>query len=168
MQNMHKGKKLGFLKVGILSTVLFLANASFADRDSGDAANALCPGGVSSLSHVLDENATIFPGDPETEINVFATVEEFGFLAEEITLSTHTSTHLDVPVHFVAQSNDVNAEQPRSLDQIEAKEFIWHAYVIDVRDRIQSDGPDFRLTKKDIRRYEVLKHMLMIVFQVFL
>ncbi len=42
----------------------------------------------------------------------------------------------------------------RSIDQLDATEFVWPAYVIDVRDRIAEDGPNFQLTESDIRDYE--------------
>ncbi len=92
-----------------------------------------CPGGMSQLGHVLNENASIFPGDPETTIDIFANIADDGYLVEDIGLATHTGTHLDAPGHFI--------EGGRTVDQLDATEFTWPAYVIDVRDRMaQADA----------------------------
>ena len=116
-------------------------------RGGGDSDALLrCNGGMSLLSHVFDENASVFPGDPPPQIDVVFTVAEDGFLVEEVKSGTHTSTHLDAPAHFF--------ENARSVDQLAAEEFVWPAYVIDVRRRIASEGPDFQLTPDDILRYE--------------
>lgn len=105
-----------------------------------------CNGGMTHLSHVFDENASVFEGDPPPSIQVVFTVEEDGFLLEEVTTGTHTSTHLDAPIHFIAGG--------RSVDQLEAEELVWPAYIIDVRQRMTDEGPDFQLSVADIRRYE--------------
>lgn len=105
-----------------------------------------CNGGMSHLSHVFDSNASVFEGDPPPAISIIFTVPNGGFLLEEVTTGTHTGTHFDAPIHFV--------ENARSVDQLEAEEFVWPAYVIDVRRRMVNNGPDFQLSKADIRRYE--------------
>lgn len=101
---------------------------------------------MSHLSHVFDSNASVFPGDPAPDIQTIFTVVPDGFLLESVTSGTHTGTHLDAPIHFV--------DGARSVDQLEAEEFVWPAYVIDVRDRMASEGPDFQLSAADVRRHE--------------
>lgn len=101
---------------------------------------------MTRLSHVFDENASVFPGDPPPEIEIVFTVPDDGFLVEVVKTGTHTSTHIDTPIHFI--------EGGRSVDELAAEELVWPAYVIDVRDRIASEGPNFQLSSDDIRRYE--------------
>lgn len=136
--------------IAMLVAMAGAAGAGYGFKVRGGKGNShaalKCRGGMSHLSHVLSEEASIFPGDPETMIDVVATVDPDGFLLENVSLSTHTSTHFDAPAHFV--------EGARSVDQLEAEELVWPAYVIDVRDRIAREGGDFQLTKRDIRRYE--------------
>lgn len=114
----------------------------------GGNSNALlrCNGGMTRLSHVFDTNASVFPGDPPPEIEIVFDVATDGFLVEEVKTGTHTGTHLDAPIHFI--------EGGRSVDELEAEELVWPAYVIDVRDRMAAEGPDFQLSARDIRRYE--------------
>ncbi len=112
----------------------------------GKGASLTCKGGMSHLSHVFDENASIFPGDPAPEITIVNTIPVDFFLLESVKTGTHTSTHFDAPGHFVTGG--------RTVDQLRPEEFIYPAYVIDVRDRIGFEGPNFQLSVMDIRAYE--------------
>lgn len=110
-------------------------------------ASLQCSNGMSRLSHVFDENASVFPGDPAPSIRIAATIEENGFLVEEVTTGVHTSTHIDAPGHFILGG--------RTVDELLASELVWPAYVIDVRDRMTgTDADGFQLTVADIRQYE--------------
>lgn len=123
------------------------ATYHFRVRGGGPGHAALaCNGGVSQLSHVLNEDASIFPGDPETSIDIFANLPDHGYLVEDLSVATHTGTHLDAPGHFI--------DGGRTVDELDAEELVWPAYIIDVRDRMEAEGPNFQLTKKDIRAYE--------------
>lgn len=119
----------------------------FVVRGGGeDGALLRCDGGMTRLSHVLDENASTFPGDPPTEITIVNTIDSDGFLLENVSTGVHTGTHLDSPGHFI--------EGGRTVDELEAEDLVWPAYVIDVRQRMANRGPDFQLSVDDIRRYE--------------
>lgn len=136
--------------VGLLVVMAGAAGAGFGFRVRGGEGNSHaalnCRGGMSHLSHVFSEDSSIFPGDPETMINVVFTVAADGFLLEEVSASTHTNTHFDAPAHFI--------EGARTVDQVAAEELVWPAYVIDVRDRIAADGGDFQLSVDDVEDYE--------------
>ena len=114
---------------------------------AGSGAVLKCPGGMTRLAHSFDEGfTTVFPGDPEVMVDIVNTIPVDFFLLERVTTGTHGGTHLDAPRHFI--------EDGRSIDELDATEFVWPAYVIDVRDRVETEGPDFQLTKDDIRDYE--------------
>ncbi len=115
---------------------------------SGDRAQLSCPGGMSRLAHPWGVNSSVFPGDPAVEIEFAATIDPDGFLVEKITTGVHTGTHLDAPGHFI--------EGGRTVDDLQAQEFVWPAYVIDVRARIADPGEadDFQLTVDDVRAVE--------------
>jgi kynurenine formamidase len=138
------------LGVSLIGTGTALANGwggiSFRGGDGGGAA-LQCPRGMARLGHIFDQNASVFPGDPAPQVEIVATIEANGFLVEEVTTGTHTSTHIDAPGHFIAGA--------RTIDDLRAEEFVWPTYVIDVRDRIAAPGPDdFQLSISDIRAYE--------------
>lgn len=114
--------------------------------DGGGAA-LTCPRGMARLGHVFDENASVFPGDPAPSITIVANIPANGFLVEEVKTGTHTGTHIDAPGHFI--------EGARTVDDLRAEEFVWPAYVIDVRDRMAATPDDgFQLSVADIRAYE--------------
>ncbi len=158
--NQATGKPRSTRKVGLRSAVglglVFAmvsaagaAGATYAFRVRGGGegrATLACGGGVSSLAHDLNVAAPIFPGDPETSVEIFANIADDGYLVEALSLATHTGTHLDAPGHFI--------EGGRTVDQLDSSEFIWPAYIIDVRDRMEEEGPNFQLSKNDIKRYE--------------
>ena len=66
------GKRMAALAVGMAAlgagSVVVAQGGFRVDTDAG--ASLRCPGGMARLSHVFDENASIFPGDPETEIEI--------------------------------------------------------------------------------------------------
>lgn len=131
----------------IISPVSFATSGGGVFISGGSGAGMSCRGGMVHLSHIFDQNASIFPGDPAPEITTDFTVEEDGFLLETVKTGTHTSTHFDAPGHFIIGG--------RTVDQLKPQEFVWPAYVIDVRERIASEGPNFQLNQKDIRAYEI-------------
>jgi kynurenine formamidase len=114
----------------------------------GGRAELACPGGMSRLGQVFSEAASVFPGDPNPVIDIVATVEDDGFLVEQITTGVHTGTHLDAPGHFILNG--------RTVDALAAEDFVWPAYVIDVRERMAdpSTADDFQLSIADIRAAE--------------
>jgi len=126
------------------------ARFGFEVRGSGGGgagASLRCDGGMTRLSHVLFEGASVFDGDPIPTVEVVADIEPDGFRVELVSTGTHTGTHIDAPGHFRAGG--------RTVDELEAEELVWPAYVIDVRNRMAGPGPDdFQLTVDDIRQVE--------------
>lgn len=128
---------------GALGAVQF-----FGVQGANESGAALaCPGGMSRLGHVLNEDASIFPGDPKTRIQIVATVARDGYLVEKLTLGSHTGTHLDAPGHFI--------EGGRTVDELTATELVWPVYVLDVTERMaaaQAAGQpvDFQLSVADV------------------
>ena len=136
--------------LGLVSTVgVASATSEFFRVRGGGGGDAVlrCAGGMSRLGHPFGQGiTTVFPGDPEVMVEIVATIEEDFFLVEKVTTGTHGGTHLDAPGHFIAGG--------RTIDDLAATEFVWPAYVIDVRQRMAQQGPDFQLTRQDIRAYE--------------
>ncbi len=117
--------------------------------NGGDGGNARleCPRGMARLGHVFDQNASVFPGDPAPSVHLVADIPTNGFQVEEVQTGTHTGTHIDAPGHFI--------EGARTIDDLAATEFVWPAYVVDVRPRMAATEDDgFQLTSEDIRAYE--------------
>jgi kynurenine formamidase len=76
------------------------------------------------LSHVIANGMPVFPGDQLPAINTVATIDEDGYNGHRMTLSSHTGTHVDAPIHILPH-------QP-ALEAIAADTFIGKGAVVDV------------------------------------
>ncbi len=79
---------------------------------------------VVDLSHPLAPGMPVHPGDPAPRIRRLTTLEREGWATREITLSTHSGTHLDAPSHLLPGAP--------SLDELPPETFIGRARVIDI------------------------------------
>ncbi len=107
--------------------------------------NPADPDGDGPLPNPHPVGMSLFDGDPDVTIDVVFTVDEDFFRVEEISTGTHAGTHIDAPRHFLNEG--------RSLEELSADEFVWETYVIDVRERMQTE-PVFQLSVDDIKNYE--------------
>ncbi len=78
------------------------------------------------LSHVLDDQTPVYPGDPPVRCTILSRVEEDGFQLTEFRLSSHSSTHIDAPSHFIRNG--------KQLDEIPIDQFVGRAIVVDIDD----------------------------------
>lgn len=136
----------------ILALVFFVSPMAFAHGETllsnGPDLNqsgAASWGRVVSLAHELTANSPLFPGDPSFTINTWNTVAANGYLLEQVSLGTHTGTHVSAPCHFI--------EGAKCMADLPPEVFIRPAVVVDVRDRTRQ-SPDFQLTKKDLQDWE--------------
>jgi kynurenine formamidase len=53
------------------------------------------------ISHVLDENTPIYPGDYETKLSIYKSIEKDNYNAYLLQTCLHTGTHIDMPMHFI-------------------------------------------------------------------
>ena len=74
------------------------------------------------LTHVLNENITVYPDTLPPKFEVINTVQKSGFAELKITTVLHTGTHIDAPCHIL--------EHTKSLDQFPIDKFIGKAMVI--------------------------------------
>lgn len=95
----------------------------------------------------LNPDVPIFPGDPLLSYETFTTIEESGYLLEQITsLGTHTGTHISAPAHFI--------EGGKFLDEIGERFALMPLVVIDVAKRVARQGGDFSLEIEDLKAWE--------------
>ena len=50
----------------------------------------------------------VWPGDPEVHIRAVKSILTDGFAVSEITIGSHTGTHIDAPSHFIKGGKDVD------------------------------------------------------------
>ena len=104
------------------------------------------------LTMSLRDGVPLYPGDPDFTWDVFTDTrtpqhEDGGYLLEHITsLGTHTASHISAPVHFILGG--------QRLSELDESFTLMPLAVVDVRDRITAVGPDFFVTRDDLRDWE--------------
>ena len=53
------------------------------------------------LTHRIEENMQVFPGDPPVEIREVMTLGKDICTVQSIRFNNHVGTHLDAPSHFI-------------------------------------------------------------------
>jgi len=100
---------------------------------------------VYDLTHVFSPRTPVFPAFKPIQIRAKFSIAKDGFFANEVTFDEHTGTHLDAPVHFVA--NAVTA------DKLPADKFFAPLAVISIADRA-SRNADALLSVDDVLAWE--------------
>lgn len=91
---------------------------------------------VFDLSHELDSDTQVYPGDPLFSCCKIAAISQDGYNVTALSLGSHTGTHIDAPSHFI--------DKGRTVDQIDLSLLLGSALVLDVsgkrpRERITWD-----------------------------
>ncbi len=100
---------------------------------------------VIDLSHVIDTNIPVWPGDPPVEFETVADMEKDGYYLRKFAMGEHSATHINAPNCFHEGGVGIDAYPPTS--------FIVPALVIDVR-KHTTENPDYALTKDDVLAWE--------------
>jgi kynurenine formamidase len=100
---------------------------------------------VHDLTHVFSPHTPVFPAFKPIQIRAKFSIAKDGFFANEVTFDEHTGTHLDAPVHFVA--NAVTA------DKLPADRFFAPLAVVSIADRA-SRNADALLSVDDVLAWE--------------
>ena len=78
------------------------------------------------LTHPLDADATVYPGDPPVELAPAATHEADGYRVTDLRFGSHAGTHVDAPSHTEPDG--------RNLDSFDVDEFAVDARLVDCSD----------------------------------
>lgn len=95
-------------------------------------------GKIVDLSYPIDSGTPVYPGDPEPELAVAATIERDGYNLLRVHIGSQTGTHCDAPYHFAADG-------PR-IDEMDLGLFAGPAAVVDLGD----PPPRHRITWEEI------------------
>lgn len=80
---------------------------------------------IVDLTHTFTDDMPIFPGDPKSTLEQVAFIEKDTFNDHKITTVMHVGTHMDAPLHMIADGKTIN--------QINPNKFIGKGVLIDVR-----------------------------------
>ena len=78
---------------------------------------------VIDLSHPIDANTQVYPGDPVPKIEQHSTIDKDGFNLMTVEMGSQSGTHVDAPYHF-------DNGTPK-IDELELSKFIGEALVLD-------------------------------------
>jgi kynurenine formamidase len=81
--------------------------------------------GIFDLSHPLDDDTPVYPGDPVARFEPATTIAEHGYNVLHVRMGSQTGTHVDAPFHFL--------EDGARIDQLPLELFLGPAVVADVR-----------------------------------
>jgi len=89
------------------------------------------------LSHAIESDMPVFPGDPDVSVEPHATVDADGYRVSAVELGSHTGTHVDAPSHTEADG--------RAIDAVDVDRFAFDAVLadctgMDPREAIERDA----------------------------
>ncbi|OCH93484.1 putative cyclase [Obba rivulosa] len=76
------------------------------------------------LTHLLDDNVQIYPGDPKYSCCPALTISNDGLNVQTISMGSHTGTHVDAPYHFF--------EDGIRVDELPISTFVARVLVVDL------------------------------------
>lgn len=100
---------------------------------------------VFDLTHTFSSKLPVFPAFKPVQIRQKFTIAKDGFFANEITFDEHTGTHMDAPVHFVADTP--------TADRLPVERFFAPLAVISIEARAAKDA-DAMVTVDDLLAWE--------------
>ncbi|WP_119072595.1 cyclase family protein [Aggregatilinea lenta] len=142
-------KHLGLLLVVVLvaggAAGFVAARTSAPSAQAASLPQALTDWAVIDLTQPISMDIPLWPGDPEVEIEPWATYAEDDYFINRISIGEHSATHWGTPNTFI--------EGARSAEMIPAAELVVPAVVIDVREQGAAD-PDYRVSIEDVEAWE--------------
>ena len=97
------------------------------------------------LTHTFSPKTPVFPAFKPVQIRPKFSIAKDGFFANEITFDEHTGTHMDGPVHFVANG--------ATADTLPIEKFFAPLAVVSIADRAAKNA-DTLLTVDDLLAWE--------------
>src|SRR3990167_984041 len=100
---------------------------------------------IIDLTHRLNEDTPVFPGDPKLTIQTADTIAEAGYLGHSLSMGTHAGTHIDAPAHMI--------EGGKTLDLFTPDTFVGRACYI----RVEHGSFDLEtVMEADIREGDIV------------
>ncbi|MEA1984043.1 MAG: cyclase family protein [Euryarchaeota archaeon] len=89
---------------------------------------------IIDISVSIAPSMPIYPGDPQVAIRTVADIDTDGCSVSEITLGSHTGTHIDAPSHILKNGT--------SMDRLCLEELIGNALVLDLSSNVSNITSD--------------------------
>jgi kynurenine formamidase len=82
---------------------------------------------ILDLTHTISAGIPVYPGTPQPRLFPAARMEQHGYRETQLSMFSHTGTHMDAPAHMLKDGV--------TLDALPASRFCGRAVVLDVSDR---------------------------------
>lgn len=99
---------------------------------------------IVDLTHLLDSNVPVYPGDPSFHCRQACTISKSGWAVSELRFSSHVGTHIDAPSHRFNGEQTVDAISLDTLARL-------RTVIIDVSEKAVAGGS---IGLSDIAPYE--------------
>lgn len=88
--------------------------------------NSYSGGEIFDFTHEISDKMTIFPRPwhQKTELTPLGTLEDVGRRSSQISIGTHSGTHIDAPSHFIKDG--------KNIDEMSLNRFVGSGYVLDL------------------------------------
>ncbi|MEM9577375.1 MAG: cyclase family protein [Pseudomonadota bacterium] len=120
------------------------AAAALGTVASAPAALAGGHGGVVDMTHMYNEAFPTWGGEPGIGMEQVFNFADHGFNLLTLTISEHTGTHIDAPLHF--------SPDGQSVDEIPVANLVCPLCVVDIRERAAEDA-DTMVTPDDLKAW---------------
>lgn len=76
------------------------------------------------LTHTITEDMSLFPGTPMPTLKEISTIEKDGFAEHQLTITSHTGTHIDAPAHVI--------DGGKTLDNLPIDAFVGTGFCLSI------------------------------------
>ncbi len=84
------------------------------------------------LTHTFTDDMPVYPGDPRVRLEQVEFLEKGAENVHQLTINTHTGTHMDAPFHMI--------QHGKRIDEISPDKFFGEGILIDVRNKKKIDA----------------------------
>ncbi len=98
-------------------------------------------------------NSNIYPGDPRPKLETIKDINNDLYNLSLLHMCVHNGTHIDAPLHFIKDGNDVN--------QIDVNKFIGLCYVVSFNGIMSEDDAEKIIKKIKITNIEASRKLLL-------
>ena len=103
---------------------------------------------IVDLTHTLKKEITVYPGTDPPTFEQANTIDRDGFAELNMTMFTHTGTHIDAPSHIIPNA--------KSLSDFTIDKFIGNAIVVDCSEEKSISLEFLNLLEKEIKQIDFI------------
>ena len=100
------------------------------------------------LTHTISEDISLFPGTPLPTLKRISTIKKDGFAEHQLTITSHTGTHIDAPAHVIDGGN--------TLDNLPIDSFVGTGLCLSIENNKTISTSHITALHKELRTIDFL------------